>query len=69
MQMLIRKVRERKDAEVELRKQRADLLRLLGSLSGNATPGGPYSSGSGGVDKERLKRELERVERQWEDWE
>jgi hypothetical protein len=66
MQLLVEKVRERKEMEVELRQQRADLLRLLGSLNSS---GAGYASGSGGVDRERLKRELERVENSWEDWE
>ena len=71
MQLLVRKALERKEAEVELRKQRMDLLRLLGSLSGTAgvaSSAGAYTSGSGGIDRERLRREIERVDRQWEDW-
>jgi hypothetical protein len=68
MQLLVEKVRERKGMEVELRQQRADLLRLLESLNGGGAGYGG-GSGSGDVDRERLRRELERVESAWEDWE
>lgn len=66
-------MRERKEMEVELRQQRADLLRLLGSLNGAGAGAGAagYGGGSdsGGLDRERLRRELGRVENAWEDWE
>ncbi|TID24080.1 Protein phosphatase PP2A regulatory subunit A [Venturia nashicola] len=51
---LARKVRERKDVHQELLMRQVDIGKKLGER---------------GVDKERLRRELERIEREWGEWE
>lgn len=51
---LARKIRERKDVHQELLMRQVDIHKRLGER---------------GVDKDRLRRELERIEREWREWE
>ena len=60
---LKRKVRERRKVEDELREQQQAIMMML------TTKGGGLYAGGGGVDKERLKKELDRIELEWADWE
>jgi len=60
---LKRKVRERRKVEDELREQQQAIMVML------TTKGGGLYAGGGGVDKERLKKELDRIELEWADWE
>ncbi|KIW06262.1 uncharacterized protein PV09_02734 [Verruconis gallopava] len=59
---LARKVRERKEVEDDLRRHQKEIARLLDR---SKKLGGPTAA----TDKERLKRELENIEREWADWE
>jgi hypothetical protein len=54
---LVRKVRERKDVHQDLLLQQVDINKSL------------VDRGSSGVDRERFRRELERIEREWGEWE
>jgi hypothetical protein len=57
---LAKKANERRDVELDLRRQQVDIKRMLDrNVKGNA----------GGVDRERLRKELERIENEWADWE
>jgi hypothetical protein len=60
---LSRKARERREVEVDLMKQQKEIKRLL-DRSGSSGSGI-----SGGVDRDRLRRELKRIESEWLDWE
>jgi hypothetical protein len=57
---LARKVNERRDVELDLRRQQVEIKRLLDRSS---------KGYSGGVDREWLRKELERIEKEWADWE
>ena len=57
---LKRKVIKRRNVESELREQQQAIMMML------TKGGGSYA---GGVDKERLKRELDRIEQEWAWWE
>lgn len=59
---LKRKVRERREVEAELRAQQQEIMKMLNR-------GGGVYAGVGGVDRERLKRELDRIEMEWGEWE
>jgi hypothetical protein len=54
---LVRKVRERKDVHQDLMQQQANINKRLLDRSNS------------GVDKERLRRELDRIEKEWSEWE
>jgi len=62
LKYLARKVKERREVEDDLRRQQAEISRLLDRT---VKMGGPSVS----ADKERLKRELERIAAEWADWE
>lgn len=59
---LKRKVRERRQVENELREQQVEIMKMLNR-------GGGVYAGAGGVDRERLKKELDRIELEWSEWE
>jgi len=59
---LKRKVKERKEVEDDLRAQQKEIQKML-------QRGGGIYAGAGGVDRERLKRELDRIELEWTEWE
>ncbi|KAF2432004.1 hypothetical protein EJ08DRAFT_586245 [Tothia fuscella] len=63
---LARKVNERREVELDLRRQQVEITRMLDRSSGY---GSSSSSAAGGVDREWLKKELERIEQEWLDWE
>jgi hypothetical protein len=59
---LARKARERREVEDDLRLQQKEIGRLLDR---NKKLGGSTTT----ADKERLKRELDKIELEWADWE
>lgn len=59
---LKRKGRERRQVESELRAQQVEIMKMLNR-------GGGVYAGAGGVDRERLKKELDRIELEWSEWE
>ena len=57
LKYLTRKVKERKDVEEDVRKQQVEISNMLDRTKGSS------------VDRDRLRRELKRLEMEWEDWE
>jgi hypothetical protein len=62
VEYLVRKMRERRTMEIQLRRQKADLVRMLKRGSAEFHLGG-------GVDREMLKRDLARIDKEWQDYE
>ncbi|KAF4537348.1 Ser arg-related nuclear matrix protein [Lasiodiplodia theobromae] len=68
---LARKVRERRKMQRDLNNQQRSLRRLLEETMRERELGYSYGSGSvgQGLDPERVKEELEKIQREWRDWE